>query len=73
LNLKFEVTHAVATHSIVISGLDPVIHHSSHAFSKKMDGRVKPGHDELEIRRNARRTHDVVPAKAGTHNHRTSW
>ncbi|HEV7880315.1 hypothetical protein [Bradyrhizobium sp.] len=27
-------------------GLDPRIHPSSRESSKKMDGRVKPGHDE---------------------------
>jgi hypothetical protein len=27
---------------LVIAGLDPAIHH----FAKKMDARVKPGHDD---------------------------
>src|SRR3954470_1291782 len=27
-------------------GLDPRIHHASHDSFKRMDGRVKPGHDE---------------------------
>jgi len=48
LNREFEGAHASETPSIVITGLDPVIHHSSqNASLKKMDGRVKPGHDEL--------------------------
>jgi hypothetical protein len=34
--------------SCVMRGLDPRIHRASQrAFSKKMDGRVKPGHDAL--------------------------
>jgi hypothetical protein len=28
-------------------GLDPRIHHASQDSFKKMDGRVKPGHDEV--------------------------
>jgi hypothetical protein len=33
---------------VVIAGLDPAIHQSSQErFSKRMDGRVKPGHDEM--------------------------
>jgi tripartite-type tricarboxylate transporter receptor subunit TctC len=31
----------------VMRGLDPRIHHASQDSSKKMDGRVKPGHDEV--------------------------
>jgi hypothetical protein len=34
--------------SVVIRGLDPRIYQSSQSeFSKKMDGRDKPGHDGL--------------------------
>jgi hypothetical protein len=34
--------------SVVIRGLEPRIHQSSQCvFLKKMDGRVKPGHDGL--------------------------
>jgi hypothetical protein len=35
------------TYTRVIRGLDPRIHHlREKSLSKKMDGRVKPGHDE---------------------------
>jgi hypothetical protein len=34
--------------SVVICGLDPRIHQSSQSvFSKKIDGRIKPGHGGL--------------------------
>jgi hypothetical protein len=33
----------------VMRGLDPRIHLSSKSLSKKMDGRVKPGHDASEF------------------------
>jgi len=34
------------TYHIVTRGLDPRVHRSSQeVFAKKMDGRVKPGHD----------------------------
>ena len=33
----------VTLSQVVIAGLDPAI----HPFRKKMDARVKPGHDEL--------------------------
>ncbi|MDO8979270.1 MAG: hypothetical protein Q7V17_08575 [Afipia sp.] len=44
---KVEMTHAGAISEVVITGLDPVIHH----LLKKMDGRVKPGHDEIKAMR----------------------
>jgi hypothetical protein len=34
---------------IVIAGLDPAIHPPSKFFGKKMDARVKPGHDAAEF------------------------
>jgi hypothetical protein len=35
---------------VVMPGLDPGIHHSQTRFRKKMDGRVKPGHDGIKNR-----------------------
>jgi len=37
-------------HPIVIVGLDPAIHRAKRSFEFLMDARVKPGHDELEMR-----------------------
>jgi hypothetical protein len=35
-----------ARYRVVTRGLDPRVHHSwRKVFAKKMDGRVKPGHD----------------------------
>ena len=31
---------------LVIAGLDPAIHLQKNSFSKTMDARVKPAHDE---------------------------
>ncbi|WP_170978636.1 hypothetical protein [Afipia massiliensis] len=56
-------------HSIVITGLDPVIHVLLAESTEGVDGRVKPGHDEPERDARCSHIHDVVPAKAGTHNH----
>jgi hypothetical protein len=40
-----------------MAGLDPGIHHLKKLFAKRMDGRVKPGHDdESEVRAAGRRS-----------------
>jgi hypothetical protein len=36
---------------VVIAGLDPAIHRAKRRFVSLMDARVKPAHDELELRR----------------------
>lgn len=41
---------AVATLEIVMPGLDPGIHDFPSDGDKRVDGRVKPGHDVGEIR-----------------------
>jgi hypothetical protein len=67
LNLKFEVTHAVATHSIVITGLDPVIHHASqHAFSKRWMAGSSPAMTNRDCIGVADNRSLRVPAFAGT-------
>jgi hypothetical protein len=45
------MAHDVSTHSIVITGLDPVIHVLFHMNKKDVDGRVEPGHDECCVMR----------------------
>ncbi|MDO8979449.1 MAG: hypothetical protein Q7V17_09485 [Afipia sp.] len=62
------MTRDASMHSIVITGLDPVIHVLLAKSNEGVDGRVKPGHDELQMRCSAHHTFDVVPAKAETHN-----
>ncbi|HBF55278.1 MAG: hypothetical protein CL533_12995 [Afipia sp.] len=39
-----KMRHRASTNTIVITGLDPVIHQNVNLF-KKMDCRVKPGND----------------------------
>ena len=36
---------------VVIAGLDPAIHRAKRIFDVLMDARVKPAHDELQLRR----------------------
>ena len=36
---------------VVIAGLDPAIHSFAKTLAKKMDTRVKPGHDRLDFLR----------------------
>jgi hypothetical protein len=43
-----DVARGIATPTVVITRLAPVIRQIfKNALSRKMDGRVKPGHDEL--------------------------
>ncbi len=49
-----DVTYASATPTIVITGLDPVIHALLANLEIVVDGRVKPGHDELRMVRDVR-------------------
>jgi hypothetical protein len=35
--------------ALVMRGLDPRIHHLRMTLSRRMDGRVKPGHDACVI------------------------
>src|SRR5262249_44471309 len=55
----------------VTRGLDPRVHHSSQeAFSKMMDGRVKPGHDE---QLNLRPNHPPCRLPASSRQKRLCW
>ena len=57
---------------IVITGLVPVIHVFRRGAWLDVDGRVEPGRDKPAAESDATGSvsYDVVPANAGTHNHR---
>ncbi len=42
---------ASAVKRVVIAGLDPAIHRAKRNFEFLMDARVKPAHDEPNLRR----------------------
>jgi hypothetical protein len=44
---------AAAIEKVVIAGLDPAIHRATRICNILMDPRVKPGGDELKMRRAA--------------------